>query len=80
MQCVLFRYFFFFKQKTAFELSFRDWSSDVCYPISLYASIVHTNFYQASMFWLPAHFHLTSARSEERRVGKECRSRWPPYL
>ena len=19
------------------------------------------------------------ARSEERRVGKECRSRWPPY-
>src|SRR3712207_9094482 len=22
---------------------------------------------------------LTSARSEERRVGKECRSRWPPY-
>src|SRR5256886_17651186 len=22
---------------------------------------------------------LTSARSEERRVGKECRSRWSPY-
>src|SRR5437588_105000 len=21
----------------------------------------------------------TVARSEERRVGKECRSRWPPY-
>ena len=21
----------------------------------------------------------TSARSEERRVGKECRSRWSPY-
>src|ERR1041384_2745879 len=21
----------------------------------------------------------TTARSEERRVGKECRSRWPPY-
>ena len=22
---------------------------------------------------------LTTARSEERRVGKECRSRWSPY-
>ena len=21
----------------------------------------------------------TSSRSEERRVGKECRSRWSPY-
>ena len=24
-------------------------------------------------------FHLASTRSEERRVGKECRSRWSPY-
>ena len=24
-------------------------------------------------------FLLTSSRSEERRVGKECRSRWSPY-
>src|SRR5256885_17263063 len=23
--------------------------------------------------------HLTKDRSEERRVGKECRSRWSPY-
>ena len=23
--------------------------------------------------------HLTEHRSEERRVGKECRSRWSPY-
>ena len=23
--------------------------------------------------------HLLDARSEERRVGKECRSRWSPY-
>ena len=22
---------------------------------------------------------LTATRSEERRVGKECRSRWSPY-
>ena len=24
-------------------------------------------------------FALMMARSEERRVGKECRSRWSPY-
>src|SRR2546430_7963551 len=29
---------------------------------------------------LPAWWHLeASGRSEERRVGKECRSRWSPY-
>ena len=24
-------------------------------------------------------FYLDTTRSEERRVGKECRSRWSPY-
>ena len=28
--------------------------------------------------WLEVGFVLTT-RSEERRVGKECRSRWSPY-
>ena len=23
--------------------------------------------------------HASASRSEERRVGKECRSRWSPY-
>ena len=26
-----------------------------------------------------SNFHKTRSRSEERRVGKECRSRWSPY-
>ena len=26
-----------------------------------------------------AYFYYTIERSEERRVGKECRSRWSPY-
>ena len=26
-----------------------------------------------------AELHYTRIRSEERRVGKECRSRWSPY-
>ena len=28
---------------------------------------------------LPQNFVMTVNRSEERRVGKECRSRWSPY-
>ena len=28
---------------------------------------------------VPGTKDLTSNRSEERRVGKECRSRWSPY-
>ena len=30
--------------------------------------------HEATIDWL-----LTDSRSEERRVGKECRSRWSPY-
>src|SRR5260370_32156071 len=29
--------------------------------------------------WLGEHPGSEHARSEERRVGKECRSRWSPY-
>ena len=28
---------------------------------------------------IDAHVHFRIPRSEERRVGKECRSRWSPY-
>src|SRR6059058_4025806 len=28
--CLFIDFFFFFKQKTAYEMSLRDWSSDVC--------------------------------------------------
>src|SRR3546814_5938747 len=28
--CICFRFFFFFKQKTAYEMRISDWSSDVC--------------------------------------------------
>src|SRR5260221_1440440 len=28
---------------------------------------------------IPARFEIGVPRSEERRVGKECRSRWSPY-
>ena len=29
--------------------------------------------------WIPIHIKNGEKRSEERRVGKECRSRWSPY-
>ena len=29
--------------------------------------------------YFPVWNELNTARSEERRVGKECRSRWSPY-
>ena len=78
-------FFFFFKQKTAYEIYQCDWSSDVCSsdlgPWSA-TSIAHwppfivadTSTLDAS----PLRPYLR-ARSEERRVGKECRSRWSPY-
>src|SRR3546814_4917897 len=84
----LFVIFFFFKQKTAYEMRISDWSSDVC-------SSDLTSLKQGSswlFFSLPttAISRLNSTpkkrlkpRSEERRVGKECvstcRSRWSPY-
>src|SRR5699024_11281510 len=39
-----------------------------------------TNFlYGPSTLWAPQWaIGMTGARSEERRVGKECRSRWAP--
>src|SRR5260370_973921 len=58
-----------------------DWSSDVC---SSELCIRHVPAYVPGLLgavrvveklaWPPG-----GTRSEERRVGKECRSRWSPY-
>src|SRR3546814_12234747 len=103
--------FYFFKQKTAYEMRISDWSSDVC------SSDLHIvggpclrqrpGLAEAGdravdqpgidrPHVLPPqrqalddaaaevlHEDVGPARSEERRVGKECvstcRSRWSPY-
>src|SRR3546814_4268260 len=78
---VVFLCFFFFKQKTAYEMRISDWSSDVCssdlYGISNSASI------EPSLALKNPLMSEQTGRSEERRVGKECvstcRSRWSPY-
>src|SRR5438105_8478478 len=89
--CVLF--FFFFSSRRRHTRSTRDWSSDVCssdlrqetlrrqlgiVPQEgfLFAGTLEENI----AFGRPeaAHEEVAAARSEERRVGKECRSRWSP--
>ena len=78
-------FFFFFKQKTAYEMCGRDWSSDVCSSDlceseAMLASIAPTSLWKTgSSASVPPKGDGVLARSEERRVGKECRSRWSPY-
>src|SRR3546814_5797242 len=85
--------FFFFKQKTAYELRISDWSSDVCSSdlSGRRAVELNPNFARGQGALGRAYVFACRAeeavrqfeRSEERRVGKECvstcRSRWSPY-
>src|SRR5699024_11313229 len=67
-------FFFFFSSRRRHTRSKRDWSSDVCssdlylLSVSLFYQIQSSLSYE--WFLTPHHF-----RSEERRVGKECRAR-----
>src|SRR3546814_1109782 len=77
--------FFFFKQKTAYEMRISDWSSDVCSSdLSEMAKAIapHVDrkrclyvyhgpviLYTLTQACIPPR---TANRSEERRVGKEC--------
>src|SRR3546814_8801846 len=81
-------YFFFFKQKTAYEMRISDWSSYVC--SSDLIKKVHELYYSAfrrlvdfppvmtpndNLAFVKVLDSLltgTLLRSEERRVGKEC--------
>src|SRR3546814_4969138 len=106
--------FFFFKQKTAYEMRISDWSSDVCSSdlrkTTIFRSFATSGnafsigrqtkaprcertqkFFQTHLIVVPWLSNVTipksdqtlRARSEERRVGKECvstcRSRWSQY-
>src|SRR3546814_7161085 len=98
---VLVSLFFFFKQKTAYEMRISDWSSDVCssdlrLPAPGPADDGSNGRSSgpapglrdrgADRYPAPSGRGAADgarARSEERRVGKECvstcRSRWTPY-
>src|SRR5216110_3938672 len=77
-------FFFFFKQKTAYEISSRDWSSDVC-SSDLCGLGLDRRLTDGSRLLGEIHSDRRPdfSRSEERRVGKECvslcRSRWWAY-
>src|SRR3546814_8414548 len=102
-------FFFFFKQKTAYELRISDWSADVCSsdllsypevpefntpvtapaatpsarnPNAINVGGAAADVLLGGLSTIPAAL-MDVARSEERRVGKECvstcRSRWSPY-
>src|SRR3546814_4609876 len=76
------RVFFFFKQKTAYEMRISDWSSDVC-SSDLQNAADGIAVVQGIVLDAEQNIVVAQARSEERRVGKECvstcRSRWSPY-
>src|SRR3546814_5048967 len=87
--------FFFFKQKTVYEMRISDWSSDVCSSDLLRRKQDFSRHCRDPLrppqgrrqAWrLGKHLPLdriVARSSEERRVGKECvstcRSRWSPY-
>jgi len=50
-------------------------------PFSLHSAIGFLEGFAPAMYGRGevGHLHLAFVRSEERRVGKECRSRWSPY-
>src|SRR5262249_59847588 len=75
--------FFFFSSRRRHTRLVSDWSSDVCSSDLCCApttscrrrQLVVGAQHERSVERRP---HLV-VRSEERRVGKECRSRWWPY-
>src|SRR3546814_7447264 len=80
-------FFFFFKQKTAYEMRISDWSSDVC-SSDLQVSVTLNGIGGQRMFDFTSEnvgkpmavvyvervpdVTIGPDRSEERRVGKEC--------
>src|SRR3546814_8084182 len=86
--CVYYICFFFFKQKTAYEMRISDWSSDVC-SSDLTDAIKNVDpaifevarakaarggvtAPQSIIDCIEAACRLEGERSEARRVGKEC--------
>src|SRR5438876_8181031 len=83
-----FFFFFFFSSRRRHTRWTGDWSSDVCSsdleravavdvhdePVRVGGGDPHRRRQAVAHRAEPAR-----GRSEERRVGKECRSRWSPY-
>src|SRR5690625_7121515 len=85
---------FFFSGRRRHTRWPRDWSSDVCSSdlptalilgnekdgVSVRAASLADGHVIIPMLGMVQSLNISvAARSEERRVGKECRSRWWPY-
>src|SRR5215510_11325936 len=70
---------FFFSSRRRHTRWPRDWSSDVC-SSDLVTYLMTALQFLADWRWeVWGSIVILVMRSEERRVGKECRSRWSPY-
>src|SRR5690349_25026650 len=84
---LLFVILFFFSSRRRHTRSLRDWSSDVCSSDLSYraaergvhrGAIAHDRVRRGGEEG-EGEDAADAGRSEERRVGKECRSRWSAY-
>src|SRR5205085_8616578 len=80
----VFFFFFFFQAEDGIRdltvTGVQTCALPICSPPSGNAKGVFSTCLQSSSNKAAVSCGLTlSARSEERRVGKECRSRWSPY-
>src|SRR5262245_66515985 len=79
---LLFLLFFFFSSRRRHTRCLSDWSSDVC-SSDLYcfpaANAIPSMRCTSAESGLRPTAASSATRSEERRVGKECRSRWSTY-
>src|SRR5205085_11319387 len=74
---------FFFSSRRRHTRFDCDWSSDVCSSdLAAKPGLVTSGFYSCSRnpIFLALLSIVAGYRSEERRVGKECRTRWWPDL
>src|SRR6478735_11759736 len=69
---------FFFSSRRRHTRLQGDWSQTCALPISLRAHAGEVAF-PGGRLDPGDDGPVAAARSEERRVGKECRSRWSPY-
>src|SRR5437762_13868663 len=84
--------FFFFSSRRRHTRYIGDWSSDVCSsdlnmePLKMLTILMGLSLIKAALiigFFMHLKYEVSrmkwlTMRSEERRVGKECRSRWSP--
>src|SRR6266536_82885 len=70
---------FLFSSGSRHTSSTRDWSSDVCSSDLADGRWRRGRVRARARARAVGRWQPAAARSEERRVGKECRSRWSPY-